>query len=118
MEEKLPILDIALEYFESNLWKNTITNFMMDNCSNFIGEEEFSHEHQNCHKKFCELIENNITNNFLNIIGITFEDFQQSIEESFLDEYSDHSLAAQILSILELMDDFLYFTLKMNETNI
>lgn len=114
-EEQIPILEITQEFFTAPLWIDTIKDFVLANCYIFTGEEEFCLEHFNCHKQFCKIIENTLNIYLLDILGITFEDF----EKACLDAASlPNSIAANVIGILKQATDFKYFAAKMYAYNL
>jgi hypothetical protein len=111
-EEALPILDITREFFSCPIWTETIKDFVLANCYMFFGEGEYGHEHMECHKNFCELIEHILTEYLLNIIGVTFDDFQKAVLDAYKTADRD-SVAAAVISILKQATDFTYFARRM-----
>jgi hypothetical protein len=108
-------MDIVLEFFNSPMWLDTIKDFVLANCFIFTGEEEFSHEHNNCHQEFCKIIENTLNIYLLDVIGISFDMFQRACIES---ANKPNSVGAKVLSILKQATDFRYFAAKMYAYNL
>lgn len=108
-------MDIVLQFFDSPMWLDTIKDFVLANCFIFTGEEEFSHEHNQCHQRFCHIIEDTLNIYLLDIIGISFEAFQDACIES---AKKPNSVGAKVLSILKQATDFRYFAAKMYAYNL
>jgi hypothetical protein len=71
----LLILEITQEFFTSPMWVDTIKDFVLANCFIFVGEKEFSHAHQQWHRRFCQVIEDTLRVSLLDIIRIPFTVF-------------------------------------------
>lgn len=115
MSHRKNILQLTKEFFESPLWNDTIKDFVLANCYIFIGEEEFSLEHLQCHKRFCEIIENTLNIYLLDIIGVSFDDFADACIQG---AKKPNSIARKVLSVLKQATDFKYFAAKMYAYNV
>ena len=115
MSESLPILDITQEFFSSPMWKDTIKDFVLANCNIFTGDEEYSIEHFNCHKRFVKVIEDTLNIYLLDIIGINFEIFQDACLAAC---HNPDSIAAEVIHVLKQATDFRYFAAKMYAYNV
>ena len=115
MSEPVPILEITQEFFTSPMWQDTIKDFVLANCNIFTGEEEYSLEHLNCHKKFCKVIEDTLNIYLLDVIGINFDIFQQACLEACV---HPNSIASNVIHILKQSTDFRYFAAKMYAYNV
>ncbi|KAH0794210.1 cilia- and flagella-associated protein [Histomonas meleagridis] len=109
------VLEAVEAFFYSPMWVDTIKDFVLANCFIFTGEEEFSLEHLKCHKKFCEIIENTLKIYLLDIIGVSFEDFQKACFESY---GKKDSIASIVIGVLKQATDFQYFAAKMYAYNL
>lgn len=115
MSEPLPILDITQEFFTSPMWQDTIKDFVLANCNIFTGDDEYSLEHFNCHKQFCQVIEDTLNIYLLDIIGINFDLFQEACLSAC--QHPD-SIASNVIHILKQATDFRYFAAKMYAYNV
>lgn len=109
------LMGMILEFFQSPMWVDTIKDFVLANCFIFTGEEEFSLEHQKCHQQFCQIIENTLNIYLLDVIGISFDDFQEACLKTAKNKMS---VGARVLAILKQATDFKYFAAKMYAYNL
>ena len=108
-------LEIIQSFFTAPLWTDTIKDFIIANCYIFIGEEEFSIEHLNCHKNFCNIIEKTLSILLIDFLNISFEQFENICFEA--SKYPN-SIALNVLSVLKQVTDFKYFSSKMYAYNV
>lgn len=115
--DAVSVLDLVQCFFACPLWDDTIKDFILENCYSFTGEEEFSLAHQKCHQEFCVVVENTLTIYLLDIIGISFDEFQSICMDACARGDSE-AIAHQVIAILKQATDFNYFAAKMYAYNV
>jgi hypothetical protein len=112
---QVQIMDYCQRFFGSSMWTDTIKDFVLANCNIFIGEDEFCQAHFDCHKKFCEIIENTLNIYLLDILKITFEEFQNACN---IGARQKNQAASNVVQTLKQATDFKYFAAKMYAYNL
>lgn len=108
-------MEYVLEFFASPMWTDTIKDFVLENCYIFTGEEEFDHEHFKCHQRFCKIIEDTLNIYLLDVINVSFDQFQDAC---FRTSKNPNSVGGRVLSVLKQATDFRYFAAKMYAYNL
>jgi hypothetical protein len=87
-------------------------------CFIFTSNSEFDAAHLECHREFCQIIEDTLNIYLLDVIGIQFTQFHEACEAAAEQSAGRDTIAGQVLAVLKQVTDFRYFAAKMHAYNV